>query len=144
VCAYFFGIAIAELRAGFPRWRAGVNVAVALLVIALIVQGRVLFGQPHDFRARTEMAEILRSTPDDAIIVSTWVLAPPLAYAAYVERSIGHRTIVPAWYGDTSDLLARWTRTRPVFVAGTPEGSVTDFRLERLSSQTELYRVVHQ
>lgn len=143
VCAYFSGAAIAWLRVRFPGWRTGVNLAVTLIVVALIVQGRVLFGQPHDLRARNDMAEVVAKTPDNAIIVSTWVLAPPLAYAAYVEGSVGHRTIVPAWYGDTADVLVKWVRSRPVYVCGKPEGSVADFRLERLGSHTELYRVVH-
>ena len=143
VCAFFFGIAFAWLRGRSPLWRVGMNIIAAALVIALIVDGRVLFGQPHDLRARTEVVEILGKTPDNAIVVSTWVLSPVLAYTAYVEHSAGHRTIVPAWYGETGDVLARWARTRPVFVAGTPEGSVADFRLERLRSHTELYRVVH-
>jgi hypothetical protein len=138
------GIALAWLRARGFGIRVASSAATLLLVVTLIWHGRVLFGQPHDERARDQVTEILARTPDDAIVISTWVLAPPLAYAAYVEHSAGHRTIVPAWYGDTADVLARWMRERPVYVVGTPEGSVPGFRLEPLATYTGLLRVVHE
>ncbi len=144
VAAYLFGIGFAALCARGRRTKFASIVAAAAIATLLLWQGRVLFGQPHDDRARKEVSEVLARTPADAIVVSTWVLAPPLAYTSYVERSAGRRTIVPAWYGDTSDLLSGWTKLRPVFVAGTPEGSVPGFRLERLPTHTELYRVVHE
>lgn len=144
IAAYFCGLGLAALRS-FGRWpRIAGAVSTAAIAGVLLWQGHVLFGQPHDGRARAEIGEVLAKTPDNAIVVSTWVLAPPLAYAAYVERATGQRTIVPAWYGDTADVLNRWTKTRPVFVSGTPEGSVAGFRLERLPAHTELYRVVHE
>lgn len=140
--AYFLGVAVERLRArGVFAGYAGTTVC-AVTVAVLIVQGRVLFGQPHDVRARTDMNDVLRATPANAILVSTWVLAPVLAYGAYVEGSTGRRTVVPAWYGDTEYVLGRWMRDRPVYVVGRPEGSVEGFRLERVDTRTELYVVL--
>jgi hypothetical protein len=75
-------------------------------------------------------------------VVATWVIAPPLAYDAYVLHETGSRVIVPAWYGDVEDPLPSWIARRPVFVAGTPEGDVDGFHLERMPTHTELYRVL--
>ena len=142
VGAYFLGVAVEWLR-GRNAVAGTVGASVCAVTVALLlVQGRVLFGQPHDARARNEMREVLRATPGNAILVSTWVLAPVLAYGAYVERSTGARTVVPAWYGDTENLLGRWMHDRPVYVVGHPEGSVEGFRLERVGTRTELYVVV--
>ncbi len=144
VCSIFAGVAIAWClsRGAVMKWST--LVATALLMIALVLQGRVLFGQPHDARARRDVNEVLARTPNDAILISTWVLSPALAYAAYVDRSTGARTIVPSWYGDTEERIGAWRLRRPVFVVGTPEGSVAGLRLERLASHTEIYRVVHE
>jgi Protein of unknown function (DUF2723) len=107
----------------------------------LLMTQPTISGQADDRRALDQADEVLRTTPDDAIIVASWTLAPPLAYRAYVDRAAGRRIIVPAWFGETADRLDAWSRRRRVFVVGTPEGSVRGFRLERLSAQPELYRV---
>ena len=142
VSALALGAAVA-----FARQRGGLasrfsGIAVAAIVAASLVDGSVLFGQPHDTRARAEVSSVLASTPDRAILIATWVLAPPLAYATYVERSAGNRTVVPAWYGDSENRLAGWMKQRPVYVVGSPMGSVEGFRLKRVAASTELYAVV--
>jgi len=64
-----------------------------------------------------------------------------LAYDAYVLHQTGTRAIVPSWYGDQGDRIPVWFAAQPVFVAGTPEGSVRGYHLERMPTHTELYRV---
>jgi 4-amino-4-deoxy-L-arabinose transferase-like glycosyltransferase len=124
------------------RWFRLSRIAVAAMILALIVTQRGFFNQPHDDRAAMEAHEIVQATPANAVVVATWVMAPPLAYDAYVLHETGRRTIVPDWYGDTENELGGWMRDRAVFVAGTPEGSVAGFHLERMPVKTALYRVV--
>ncbi len=116
---------------------------IAMLIVAgvLATTQPTISGQADDRRALDEANAVLQRTPDDAVIVASWTLSPALAYRAYVDRATGRRTIVPAWIGEIADRLDGWSARRPVFVVGTPEGSVRGFRLERLSAQPELYRV---
>jgi hypothetical protein len=133
------GYALASIQ-----WRPARITAYAcagLAIVYLIVSQWHFFNQPHDDRAVRDAAQIVQATPNDAIIIADWVIAPPLAYDAYVLHSTGERAIVASWYGDQSDLLPRWFRTHPVYVAGTPEGSVPGFRLERMPTHAVLYRV---
>jgi len=133
------GEALARLR---PARARGAGLAFAgLAVLYLVFSQRHFFDQPHDDRAAREAAEILHATPANAIVIATWVIAPPLAYDDYVMRETGARAIVPSWYGEQIDRVPQWIRIRPVFVAGTPQGSVPGFHLERMPTQTELYRV---
>ena len=133
------GTALAALRA--VRVRAAGIGFTGLAVIYLIVSQPHFFDQPRDDRAARDASQILRATPDRAIVIATWVIAPPLAYDAYVLRVTGARAIVPSWYGDQAERIPDWVRAEPVFVAGTPEGSVPGYHLERMPTHTELYRV---
>jgi hypothetical protein len=133
------GAALAVLRR--PAVHRTALAFTGLAVVYLLLSQRHFFDQPQDDRAARDAAEIVRATPRDAIVVATWVIAPPLAYDDYVLHETGRRTIVAAWYGDQIDRLAAWASTRPVYVAGTPQGSVPGYRLERMPTHAELYRV---
>ena len=142
IAALFLGDACALLS----RWKLRAPATGLLIACAawLIASGAVLFNQPHDARARNEVNEVLRATPGNAVLVATWVLAPPLAYDAYVEHGIGDRIVDAAWLGDEADALPMLLAKRPVYIVGTPEGIAPGFRLERLGTRTELYRVVRE
>jgi hypothetical protein len=142
--ACFAGAGIAALRR-YDR-RIGVAGVVAALACVVWLAGsqRFLFNQPFDDRARKDVTDVFQRTPNDAILIASWVLAPALAYTAYVQHAAGGRVVVSAWYGDEQDRLREWMARRPVYVVGTPEGSVPGLRLERLDARTELYRVVPQ
>jgi hypothetical protein len=140
VLAVFAGMAIAALRAAPLRMVALSNALLA--VVWLVATQRWLFNQPHDDRARLEVNEVLANTPHNAILVADWVLAPALAYTGYVEHATGGRILVPAWYGDVDEYLPQWVARAPVYVVGTPQGSVKGFRLERTPAHTQLYHVV--
>lgn len=137
--AIFAGSAWSGMR--YAAVRIVPPLIVMVCAFALLSQNAVLFGQPHDRRAREEITEIVAVTPPNAVLVSTWVLSPALAYDAYVNHSLEQRIVDAAWIGDEVDLLPRWLRTRPVYVVGSPEGSVPGFRLERIPTHTQLYRV---
>lgn len=139
VLAALAGYGVASLRA--TRFYAlGIAAALAACVLLLSSQlGRLRDAQ--DATARNQAQAILALTPGNAIVVADWTLAPPLAYEAYVDRRAGSRTILAYWYGEIGNVLPTWPAQRPVFVAGTPEGSVAGFRLERISAYPSLYRV---
>lgn len=147
---YFLpSFAVASIFAGtacgiWRRWPARVTSALALVCTSawLVHAQPWFFNQPHDTRAREAIEEVRAATPDGSVLVATWVFAPPLAYCAYVEHRLGSRIVDPAWIGDESERLASWTAVRPVFVVGTPQGSIPGFHLERLATRTEVYRVV--
>jgi hypothetical protein len=140
--ACFTGVGVAALRGYGRRAQDAAAVAVLACVLWLVGTQRFIFNQPYDNRARADVTDVLRRTPDDAILVATWILGPPLAYTAYVEHAAGKRVVISAWYGDTADRMRSWVARRPVYVVGKPEGSVPGFHLERLAARTELYRVV--
>jgi hypothetical protein len=141
--ALFAGLGVAAVRVANER--AGIAAVAVMLACAvwLAVTQRFLFEQPRDDRARAEVNDVLRRTPDDALLIATWVLAPPLAYTAYVQHSAGNRVVISAWYAQTAPFLRRWAAGgRAVYVIGEPVGSVPGFRLEPLAARTQLYRVV--
>jgi 4-amino-4-deoxy-L-arabinose transferase-like glycosyltransferase len=136
------GMALSVLRDSLrSRLRMTGTLAVAVAIVYLLITQRHFFDQPHDDRAARDAAEIVAATPHDAILVATWVIAPPLAYDSYVLHQTGDRTIVASWYGDQIDRLPQWIVTHPVYVAGSPQGSVPGYRLERMPTHAELYRV---
>ena len=140
IASIFAGSAWAGLR--YRAARVVAPLIVAVCALALVSQGGALFAQPRDTRARDEIVEIERHTPANAVLIASWVLAPALAYESYVAHGLGDRVVDSAWFGEARDVLPRWIRRRPVYVVGTPEGSVPGFRLERIATQTELYRVI--
>jgi hypothetical protein len=139
-------VAAGALR-GSPSTRSGSRLRMTVTLAMAVAAAYLLFSQPHFFaqprddRAARDAAEIVSATPQDAIVIATWVFAPPLAYDAYVLHQTGARTIVASWYGDQIDRLPQWIALHPVYVAGTPQGSVPGYSLERMPTHVELYRV---
>jgi Protein O-mannosyl-transferase TMEM260-like len=138
VAAVFAGYALTTLRA--VRLRAAGTVLLAVCVVLVASHPRH-FADASDRTALQQTETVFAKTPADAILVASWTLAPTLAYRIYVDRAGGDRTVLAGWYGDVADRVGAWSAHRPVYVVGTPEGSVPGFRLERLSAYPELYRV---
>jgi hypothetical protein len=108
---------------------------------ALLVQGRWIFAFANDERARAVIDDVRRSTPSNAIVVANWLDAPPLAYAAYVERTLGNRIVEPAWLGDVAAKLPLWMKMRPVFAIGEGQ-SAPGFRLAAIGKRSAVSRVL--
>jgi len=136
----FVGVGLARLRA--TRAAAVATAAAALGIGWLVVSQTSFFAQPHDDRARRDVSEVLAHTPNDAVLIASWTLAPPLAYVDYVEHGTGGRAIVPAWYGEIATQLPGWVSRRRVYVVGIVQGKVAGYRLERLPTHTLLSFVV--
>ena len=53
-------------------------------------------------------ADVVRFTPDDALIVASWTYATPLAYAAYVAHTFGKRRLVSGWPNEYGARYGAW------------------------------------
>lgn len=109
--ASFSSIGLASVLvalAGWDAWNARGTVAV-----------------DRDLTARRFITATERISTPDAIVVAPWIYATPLAYAAYVERSFGHRLIVTAEAATLRERMAAWS-SRSCVVA------VSDRRTHRL------------
>lgn len=133
IAAVFLGDAGGALARALPRARAVVALGLTVLAGALALENAWIFAQAGDESARAVIAAVERGTPPNAILVSNWLDAPPLAYAAYVERALGHRVVTVSWVGDLGPHVAAWLRARPVYVVGpTNAGGLRGYRLVSL------------
>lgn len=114
VLAVFCGIGIAALRGS--RGRQLIAPLGALAIVAMLAFNRDLFTRPMDGSAERDVDLVLATTPGNAILVANWMLAPPLAYASYVERRAGDRIVVPAWHREVADAIPGWSKRRPVYL----------------------------
>jgi Protein of unknown function (DUF2723) len=95
---------------------AAVATALCLLVGVGILRERALFGWHSDHWGSDYTSRIRSLTPADAVIIAPWVVASPLAYSKYVERSYGDRIVHAALLMDDAPYLSGWVDTRPVYV----------------------------
>lgn len=120
-------------RRGYVRW------APALLGVLLLALNRnAPLLQPQ---AQSVIAKVLALTPRNAVLIASWQVATPLAYAAYVTHRLQARTLDAAWLSQDAAHVPRWLRTRPVYVVGTRFGSVPGYHLVRIAKGPSIYRI---
>jgi hypothetical protein len=141
VASIFSGDAAGWLVRHLPRWRWLPALALGVIAAVVAIENRWIFGLTDDERARTIIVEVQRMTPRNAIVVANWEDAPPLAYAAYVERSLDDRIVDAAWLGDVVAELPGWMKMRPVYALGYGQ-SAPGYRLEMIGRKDSLGRVV--
>lgn len=134
--------ALVRLVRDFPVARVASALALCFVVAVELVSNRGLFMQPKSTGARAEIVAVQKYTQDDAILLAPWLYATPLAYAAYVEKSLGRRVVETGWLSDDAQLVPRWMATRQVYVVGKVFGSVPGYHLVELKTSPPLYRVV--
>jgi hypothetical protein len=141
VAAVLVGGAAGFLARQLPPMRGIVTAALGALVVALVVTNRWIFAQAGDESARAVIVDVQQRTPANAILVANWLDGPPLAYAAYVERSLQARTLTIAWVGDLGPRMRSWLRTRPVYVVGPSNpGGLPGYHLDALAG-SPIFRV---
>ncbi len=102
VTLWIFGLLLAMGAAALEERLAKTKSVVPYIPAAVLL---VLFGiglhhagnflaQRDDKSAPEIIRSVLNHTPDDAMIAAPWYYATPLYYAAYIDRSLGHRLIV--------------------------------------------------
>ncbi len=146
VCAAFVGIGVDWLANGVPSSfarPARIAIVMALALFAVVTQAGT-FHQRNDLGAQRLIASVSHRTPNDAILIAPWIYATPLAYAAYVEHSLGGRTLDAAWLQDDAALVPYWKRSRPVYVIGIVFGSVPGYSLKPVGGNPTIYAVVKQ
>jgi hypothetical protein len=82
--------------------------------------GRANLAYRFDTGGQAAIETVRRFVPDGAIVVAGWVDATTLEYGAYVERSLGSRTIVTGWPSQYAADYAAWAAVRPVYVFADP------------------------
>lgn len=120
VAAYGVSALAATLRPPLlPAFVLAGVAAFAGLLDGDISYGTHLFSQPGAHETTDFVDRVVKVTPPDAIVVTPWVYAPPLAYRAYVEHAFGRRIVVTAWPQDIARQLDGWVRLHPVYLIGT-------------------------
>jgi hypothetical protein len=107
-------------RAGMPELMRPVIALVGVLFVfvagASVYANRGAFVQGNS-SAREVIDRVRMRTPDDAVLVASWMYATPLAYGAYVEHSLGNRIVLTGWPEDyTRADYRRWLAKHPVIV----------------------------
>lgn len=136
--------AIVRVVSDWPVARTPAAIALTVAVAAELIANRGLFAQPHSSGARSVITAVQHNTPPNAILIAPWIYATPLAYAAYVEKSLDGRVVETGWLADDASRVPGWTKSRPVYVVGIVFGSVPGYRLQAIRSSPVLYRVVKE
>ncbi len=142
VAAVLMGHGACALAQSVPEFRRATIAVLAALSATLLLVNRDTFAQPDSRGAQAVIETVLKNTPRNAVLLSPWIDATPLAYAAYVEHALGDRIVDSAWLADDAKLVPAWTLSRPVFVVGTVSGNVPGFRTIPIPGSPVLYRVV--
>jgi hypothetical protein len=134
-------------RGGLARAPRVLVVVVGALFVFVagtdVYTNRGEFSAGRDGSAQAFIDRIVHETPPNAIIVTPWMYATPLAYAAYVQKRLGKRIVVTGWPNDYAAYYPAWITDRPIiFVTDEPMLSVTGLRVrerELLSPAPHLF-----
>jgi Protein of unknown function (DUF2723) len=105
----------ASKHSTFARGAALIAVALAFILIEQY-GARSLYAQPHDHLGRTYIATVRALTPPNAILIVDWTPATPLAYAAYVDHSLGQRIVETSTLEKDAGYISHWLPARPIYL----------------------------
>ena len=111
VCA---GVGAWWLTQSLVRERSAAASAIAAGLLAVALWPNVAYAlrdverQRHLDDATRFTADVVRFTPDDALVIASWTYATPLAYAAYVAHGFGKRRLVSGWPYEYAARYAAW------------------------------------
>jgi len=115
------------------------------IAVALLIVNRSTFEQPKSTGAAGLIRTVQLETPNDAVLLAPWIDSTALAYAAYVDRSLGRRIVDSAWLSDEAARVPGWIAAgRPVYVVDRVFGSVPGYRLVLIPGSPDLYRIEKQ
>ncbi len=145
VTAMFAGYGANAIARAMPELRVVSALVLPAIAVALLILNRSTFEQPKSTGAAGLIQTVQARTPDDAVLLAPWVDSPPLAYAAYVDRSLGNRIVDSAWLSDEAWRVPGWIRAgRHVYVVDRVFGEVPGYALIRIPGSPDLYRVEKQ
>jgi len=119
------GVAVIIRRIGVAR-RWLVLVVTGLVALVMIFQlhaGRSLFVERRDRLGYNYIVAVLHNTRDGAVIIAPWTYATPIAYAAYVQRGLGSRVLMPGEADELALKVSGWRLQRPVFAVSEHQPS---------------------
>jgi hypothetical protein len=117
----FAGVLLERLAGDDRVRRACCLGIVSVIVVSNLAWNRSLFAQPRKHDGAAFVDRVIAEVPDGAVIIASWTYATPLAYAAYVERRLGHRVVETSWLADDGPYLPRWVRERAVYAVQSSE-----------------------
>ena len=151
---YLLPFIVAAIAAGYgaeaaarsePTLKGISLVAMPAIALSLLIFNRGTFSQPKSTGAAGLIQTVVARTPDGAVLLAPWIDSTALAYAAYVDRSLGKRIVVSAWLSDEAPRVPGWiARGRKVYVVGEVFGSVPGYKLVRVASSPDVFRIVRQ
>jgi 4-amino-4-deoxy-L-arabinose transferase-like glycosyltransferase len=145
VVAIFAGYGASAIARALPEMRTASILAMAGLAIGLLVVNRDTFNQPQSTGASGLIRTVVMHTPDDAVLLAPWIDSTALAYAVYVDGSLGHRIVDSAWLSDEAARVPRWIREgRHVYVVDQIFGSVPGYRLIKIPGSPDVYRIAKE
>ncbi len=148
---YLIGFAVLSALAAYgasaivralPALHKGILAMMLALTAGLLVVNHTTFEQRSSRGAQAVIATAIKKTPRNAVLISPWLYATPLAYAAYVEHRLGDRIVETSWLVDDAYRVPAWMLRRPVYVVGIVIGSVPGMDLVRIPGSPDLYHVV--
>jgi len=142
VLAVFAAYGASSVAQALPPLKLAARILPAALAIALLVVNRQTFEQRSDKGAEAVISTVVKNTPRNAVLISPWLFATPLAYGAYVEHRLDDRIVESAWLADDAAHVPVWMRTRPVYVVAILFGQVPGYRTVKIPGSPDLYRVV--
>jgi hypothetical protein len=122
-----------------PRMRpARAALALALAcALAFAVPPRGDVFASHDDRGAPNYVDYVKSvTPDDAVVLAEWAYSSPLAYASYVEHSLGNRTPVASGPKQYESYFPTWlAQKRPLYIVTFDQSLVLrPYTLKRITT----------
>jgi hypothetical protein len=94
--------------------------ALAVMTVSNVAANLPKMMEQHqNHGARAFINRVLTKTPPNAVILSEWTYATPLAYAEYVEGTMGNRILDTAWPANDAAYFAEWMQHRPIVILST-------------------------
>ena len=119
--AVVVAVAAASAQLALPKAPPRLRHAIVALLLAVtlavnVPAERTALSARDEDGGRRAIDEVRREIPDGAIVVAPWQDATSLAYAAFVERTLGSRIVVVGWPSQFASRYPDWTRARRVFL----------------------------
>ena len=145
IVAIFAGYGASAIARALPEMRTASILVMTGLAVGLLFMNRDTFNQPRSSGASGLIRTVVAHTPDDAVLLAPWIDSTALAYAAYVDGSLGHRIVDSAWLSDEAARVPRWIREgRHVYVVDQVFGSIPGYRLVKIPGSPDVYRIAKE
>lgn len=145
VAAIAAGYCAEAVSRSLPALTGISRLVMPAIAASLVIVNRGTFEQPRSTGAAEVIQSVVAHTPDGAVLLAPWIDSTALAYAAYVDRSLGKRIVDSAWLSDRADRVPGWiARGLKVYVVGEVFGDVPGYKLVKIAGSPDVYRIVRR